>query len=325
MAARKSKSGGRGAAGRARKAKGSSRASSKADGKKAAHRPAGQRRPVWSGQLRLALVSVPVLVYPATRSGARLSFHQVHAPSGKRIRYEKVVPGIGPVDADDILKGYEISKDRYVLLEDEEIDAVKLEARKTVDLVQFVDHCEIDPIWFDRPYYVVPDGDLAEDAYRVIRDALRATRKVGIGQLVLRGRESIVALKPCGAGLMLETLRFADEVQNAAPFFADIGPGKSEAELLELAETLIEKKVAPFDPKKFKDQYTEALRDVIEAKAKKRKPVEVEDEEAPRGGAEIIDLVEALKRSVRGGGASGGEKTGTKASRKAPARRRKAG
>lgn len=327
MAARKSTGGARGGTKPARKAKAAGRpGSSKARGKKTSHRPAGQRRPIWSGQLRLALVSVPVLVYPATRSGARLSFHQVHAPSGKRIRYEKVVPGIGAVDADDILKGYEISKDRYVLLEDEEIDAVKLEARKTVDLVQFVDHCEIDPIWFDRPYYVVPDGDLAEDAYRVIRDALRATRKVGIGQLVLRGRESIVALKPCGAGLMLETLRFADEVQNAAPFFADIGEGKSEPELLDLAETLIEKKVAPFDPKKFKDQYTEALRDVIEAKAKKKKPVEVEDEETPRGGAEIIDLVEALKRSVRGGGASGGKKAGSsKASRKTPARRRKAG
>lgn len=284
-------------------------------------RPAGHRRPIWQGQLRLALVAVPVVVFPATSSGARLSFHQVHAPSGKRIRYEKVVPGVGPVDTDDIVKGFEISKDRYVLLEDEEIDAVKLEARKTVDLVQFVDHCEIDPIWFDRPYYVVPDGDLAEDAYRVIRDALRSTRKVGIGQLVLRGRESIVALKPCGDGLMMETLRFADEVRNAAPFFADIGKGKSEPELLELAETLIEKKVAPYDPEKFKDRYTEALRAAIEAKAKKKKPVEVDDDEAPRGGAEIIDLVEALKRSVRGGdsGKSGG-KAGSTASR-----RRKAG
>lgn len=304
------------AAGRSARSRGSSAA-----------RPAGQRRPIWQGQVRLALVAVPVVIFPATSSGARLSFHQVHAPSGKRIRYEKVVPGVGPVDTDDIVKGFEISKDRYVLLEDEEIEAVKLEARKTVDLVQFVDHCEIDPIWFDRPYYVAPDGELAEDAYRVIRDALRSTRKVGIGQLVLRGRESIVALKPCGDGLMMETLRFADEVRNAAPFFADIGKGKSERELLDLAETLIEKKVAPYDPERFKDQYTEALRAVIDAKAKKKKPVEVEDDEAPRGGAEIIDLVEALKRSVRGGdsrksasGKSSSGKTGSGGSR-----RRKAG
>jgi DNA end-binding protein Ku len=342
MAARKSSSRKSSGSGGARKKSAAGKSASKRAGAKsapkraaaskrsrgsAAARPAGQRRPIWQGQLRLALVSVPVVVFPATSTGARLSFHQVHAPSGKRIRYEKVVPGMGPVDTDDIVKGFEISKDRYVLLEDEEIDAVKLEARKTVDLVQFVDHCEIDPIWFDRPYYVAPDGELAEDAYRVIRDALRSTRKVGIGQLVLRGRESIVALKPCGDGLMMETLRFADEVRNAAPFFADVGKGKSEPELLELAETLIEKKVAPYDPERFKDQYTEALRAVIEAKAKKKKPVEVEDEEAPRGGAEIIDLVEALKRSVRGGdsrksgsGKSVGGKSGSGGSR-----RRKAG
>ena len=209
--------------------------------------------------------------------------------------------------------------------EEQLIDRVAQEQIRRSIAMYWQDPALAQPNTPDMRLYVVPDGDLAEDAYRVIRDALRATRKVGIGQLVLRGRESIVALKPCGAGLMLETLRFADEVQNAAPFFADIGQGKSEAELLELAETLIEKKVAPFDPEKFKDQYTEALRDVIEAKAKKKKPVEVEDEEAPRGGAEIIDLVEALKRSVRGGGASGGAKAGAKASRKAPSRRRKAG
>lgn len=294
-----------------------------------------QRRPVWSGQLRLALVAVPVLVYPATATGARLSFHQVHEPSGKRIRYQKIVPGIGPVDTDEIVKGYEISKDRYVLLDAEEIDAVRLEARKTVDLVQFVGHCEIDPIWFDRPYYVVPDGELAEDAYRVIRDALRSTEKMGLGQLVMRGRQHIVALKPCGDGMMLQTLRFADEVRSAAPLFADIAEGESEKELLDLAEALIEKKAAPFDPASFKDQYTEALREVIEAKAKRKAPVEVEDEAAPaRGGAGIIDLVEALKRSVRGGktesgksggGKSGGGKTASGKNGRRAAARRKAG
>lgn len=275
------------------------------------------RRPIWSGQLRLALVSVPVQVFPATASGARLSFHQVHGPSGKRIRYEKVVPGIGPVDTGEILKGYEISRDHYVLLDEAEIDAVKIEARKTLDLVQFVDRCEIDPIWFERPYYVTPDGDLAEEAYRVIRDALRETRKVGIGQFVMRGREYIAALKPCGGGMLLETLRFADEVREAAPLFADIGEGKSDPELLDLAETLISKKTAPFKADVFKDNYTEALRAVIEAKAKTRKPIEVSEKEEPRGGgAQVIDLVDALKRSVRGAG---------KGAESPPARRKKAG
>ncbi|HEY4344210.1 MAG TPA: Ku protein [Parvibaculum sp.] len=257
-------------------------------------------RPLWTGQLRLALVSVPVLLYSATKSGARLAFHQVHKPSGKRIRYEKTVPGIGAVDTDEIFKGYEISKGHYVVLSDKDFDQVKIEARKTFDLVQFVDYCEIDPIYFDKPYYVVPDGDLAEDAYRVFRDALRSTQKMGIGQFVMRGREYIAALKPCGDGMLIETLRFADEVREAAPLFADIGNAKSDTELLNLAKELIKRKSSAFDPEDFKDKYTDALRTLIEARAKKTKPVEVEDDELPSEGAQVIDLVEALKRSVRG-------------------------
>jgi len=267
--------------------------------KKAAPRKIQDARPLWTGQLRLSLVSVPVALYPAVKSGARLSFHQVHAPSGKRIRYEKVVPGIGPVDSDDIRKGYEISKGHYVLLEDEEIEKVRVESRQTCELVQFVDHCEIDPIYFDRPYYLSPADDLAEEPYRVVRDALRETRKMALGQLVLRGREYIVSIKPCGKGLLLETLRFADEVRKATAFFDEIGAAKSDKELLELAEELIARKSAPFDPEAFHDKYTDALRDLIEAKAK-HKTVEVAEEEQPQRGGQVIDLVEALKRSVRG-------------------------
>lgn len=259
----------------------------------------GSQRALWSGQVRLALVSVPVNLFAATSAGARLSFHQVHEPSGKRIRYEKVVPGIGPVDTDEIVKGFEISSGEYVLLSQEEIDAVKLEARRTIDLVQFVDHADIDPIWFERPYYVAPDGELAEEAYSVLRDALRATKKVGIGQFVMRGREYVAALKPCGRGLLLETLRFADEVREAAPYFAGIDEAKADPELLSLAEELIGRKSAPFDPARFQDDYTETLRGVIEAKVKKRKPVAIEEEE-PARGAKVIDLVEALRKSVAG-------------------------
>lgn len=255
-------------------------------------------RPMWSGNLRLALVSVPVKIYPATRSGARISFHQVHEPTGKRIRYEKVVPGVGPVDTDEIVKGFELEKGRYVLIDPDEIEDVKLEAKKTLDLVQFVGQGEIDPIWFDRPYYVVPDGELAEEAYGVLRDALRDSRRLGLGQFVMRGREYIAALKPCGKGLLLETLRFADEVRTAAPFFVDVEDVEPDEELMKLAGELIERKTAPFDPGRFEDKYTEALRELIDAKAKKRKPVELEETE-PEGGAKVIDLVEALKRSVR--------------------------
>jgi len=267
--------------------------------KKAAPRKIQDTRALWTGQLRLSLVSVPVALYPALKSGARLSFHQVHAPSGKRIRYEKVVPGIGAVDTDDIRKGYEISRGHYVLLEDEEIEKVRVESRQTCELVQFVDHCEIDPIYFDRPYYLSPADDLAEEPYRVVRDALRETKKVALGQIVLRGREYIVSIKPCGKGLLLETLRFADEVRKATAFFDEIGAAKSDKELVELAEELIERKSAPFDPEAFHDKYTDALRDLIEAKAK-HKTVEVTEEEQPQRGGQVIDLVEALKRSVRG-------------------------
>ena len=130
-------------------------------------------RPVWRGQIRLALVSIPVELYPATKSGASISFHQVHEPTGKRIRYEKVVPGVGPVDRDEIMKGYEVSKGHYVLLDPEEIEKVKLESKKTLDLVQFVDLGDIDAMYYEKPYYVVPADDLAEDAFVVLRDALR--------------------------------------------------------------------------------------------------------------------------------------------------------
>jgi DNA end-binding protein Ku len=168
-------------------------------------------RPLWKGQLRLSLVAMAVELHSATRTGGRIRFRQIHGPSGKPIRYEKVVPGIGPVDRDEIMKGYEIDKDSYVLLEPDEIDMLKLESRKTFELVQFVGACEIAPLYFDKPYYLVPADELAEDAYRVIREALRASQKVGLGQITLRGREYIAAVRPCGDGLLLETLHYEDE------------------------------------------------------------------------------------------------------------------
>jgi DNA end-binding protein Ku len=271
-------------------------------GKAASARPAGRRRetrsqPLWTGNLRLALVTVAVRIYAAISSGAQINFHQVHQPTGKRIRYQKIVPGIGPVDTDEIVKGFDLGDGQYVLLNDDEIEDLKIEAKRTLDLVQFVSQGEIDPIWFERPCYVVPDGELAEEAYGVLRDALRATKKLGLGQFVMRGREYVAAIKPCGKGLLLETLRFADEVREAAPFFVDAADVDPDPELLQLAEELISRKTAPFDPSRFHDSYTDALRELIDAKIKHRKPVAV-DEDVPTGGAKVIDLVEALKRSV---------------------------
>ena len=179
-------------------------------------------RAYWQGQIRLALVSIPVEIYAATKSGAQIAFHQIHEPSGKRVRYEKTVPGLGPVKPEDIVKGFEVSKGDYVLLQPDEIEAVKLESKKTLELTQFVDADEIDVLYYERPYYVVPADDLAEEAFVVLREALRRARKVGLGQLAMRGREYIVSLKPCGRGMVLETLRYADEVNKAQSYFREI-------------------------------------------------------------------------------------------------------
>src|SRR5947209_373147 len=258
-------------------------------------------RPIWRGQIRLALVSIPVELFPATRSGAQIQFHQVHEPTGKRIKYEKVVPGVGPVEKDEIVKGYEVSKGHYVLLDPEEIDSVKLESRKTLDLVEFVDEDGIDAMYFDKPYYVVPADDLAEEAYVVLRDALKAAKKVGVGQLAMRGQEYVVALKPCGRGLLLETLRYADEVHKSSGFFRDIGDHKPDPDLLDMASMLIERKAGEFDPKEFHNRYVDALHRLIEEKQKKKGEKIIEDPDADAGppkGSNVIDLMAALKKSL---------------------------
>ena len=257
-------------------------------------------RAYWKGQIRLALVSIPIELYSASKTGANISFNQIHEPSGKRVSYEKVVPGIGPVDRDEIIRGFEVSKGNYVLLADEEIEAVKLDSKKTLELVQFVDACEIDPLYFEKPYYVVPAEQLAEEAFIVLRDALRAKGKVALGQLAVRGSEKLVAIKPCGNGLLLETLRYADEVRKGQEFFHDISNDKPQKDLLDLAGTLIDQKSAPFDASEYKDRYVDALRGLIDKKAKAKggKMVIDDADDTADGGSNVIDLMAALKRSV---------------------------
>jgi DNA end-binding protein Ku len=282
-------------------------------------------RPIWRGQIRLALVSIPIELYSATKSGAQIAFHQVHEPSGKRIKYEKVVPGIGPVDRDEIVKGYEISKGHYVLLDPEEIESVKLESRKTLDLVQFVDDDGIDPMYFEKPYYVVPADDLAEEAYVVLRDALRAAKKVGIGQLAMRGQEYVVALKPLDRGLVLETLRYADEVNKSAGFFRDIGDHKPDPDLLDMASMLIERKAGEFDPKEFHNRYVDALHALIEKKQKAKGQRIIEDPDAdapPPKGSNVIDLMAALKKSLGDEKAAAKKPAKKAAAKKEPAKAR---
>ena len=281
-------------------------------------------RPIWRGQIRLALVSIPVEIYSATRSGASIQFHQVHEPSGKRIKYEKVVPGIGPVDRDEIVKGFEVSKGEYVLLDPEEIESVKLESRKTLDLVQFVEVSDIDPMYFDRPYYVVPADDLAEEAFVVLRDAMRQAKRLGVGQLAMRGQEYVVALKPCGRGMLLETLRYADEVNKANSYFREIGDHKPDPDLLDMASMLIDRKAGEFDPKEFHNRYVDALKSLIAEKQKKKGEKVIQDPDAdaaPARGSNVIDLMAALKKSLGEGGGANDNKGAKKPAKKTPAKK----
>ena len=258
-------------------------------------------RAIWKGQLRLSLVAIPVEIHSARNSGSKVSFRQIHKPSGKPVRYQKVVQGVGPVETSDIMKGYETDNGDYILLEPDEIDAIKLETRKTLELSQFVEITEIAPIWFDRPYYVVPSDELAEDAYRVVRDALRQTKKAGLGQLTMRGKEYLCAIRPCGDGLLMETLHYEQDIRDADPLFSGIEDDAPDEELLEVATQLIEKKTAPFDASAFEDHYAAALQDLISRKMRSRKTprAKAEDKDDRPEGENVVDLMDALKKSLK--------------------------
>jgi DNA end-binding protein Ku len=265
-----------------------------------ADRPAGAPgRPYWRGRIRLGLVTLPVKVHRATRSGARPALHRVHAPTGQRVRYETTVPGIGPVDRDEILMGFEYAKDSFVLLAPEELDRIRVESRRTIDLVQFVDADGIDPIYFAEPFHVVPDGAAAASGFVVLREALRRTRRIGLGQMAHRGGESIVALRACGKGLLLETLRFADEIRDPSPLHAGLAAAPPDPEALALAEQLILRRSGPFDARVFRDHYAAALRALIERKlhAPAVPPPALEDQRpaGERERAEMLDPMQALK------------------------------
>ena len=236
-------------------------------------------RAYWKGYLRLSLVSIGVELYAATASAESTALHQIHKPSGKRVRYEKVVPGIGPIETSDIVKGFEIDDDSYVVLEPEELEEIKLESSRAIELAQFVDRAEIDPRYFEKPYYVVPEGDVSTEGFIVIREALTSTGKVGLGKLTMRGREDLVAVMPFGKGLLLETLRYQNELRAADPNFADIPDLKIDKEMVELATELIQRKSRPFDPTQFRDAYAEALKQLVERKRAGRAIITTGEEE----------------------------------------------
>ncbi|ANP46569.1 Ku protein [Candidatus Viadribacter manganicus] len=257
-------------------------------------------RPVWTGQIRLALVALPVKLYSALDSKEKISFNQIHEPSKQRIRYEKVAPGIGAVDKDEIVKGYEYQKGRYVLFSDEEFEALKVDSKKTLDMVQFAPADTIDPIYFDKPYYALPDGKMADEPYRVVSEALKKTKTVGLGQITMRGRSYIAAVKPYEGGLIVETVHYAEELRKANLFFDEIPSGKLDADLVDLAEELITRKKAKFDPNKFEDEYAIAIERLVKKKIERHGELILEDQEEPSRdhGDNVVSLVDALKKSL---------------------------
>jgi DNA end-binding protein Ku len=257
-------------------------------------------RPVWTGQIRLALVALPVKLYSALDSKEKISFNQIHEPSKQRIRYEKVAPGIGAVDKDEIVKGYEYQKGRYVLFSDEEFEALKVDSKKTLDMIQFAPADTIDPIYFDKPYYALPDGKMADEPYRVVAEALRKTKTVGLGQITMRGRSYVAAVKPYEDGLIVETVHYADELRSAKSFFDEIPTGKLDADLVNLAEELITRKKAKFDPSKFEDEYAIAIERLVKKKIERHGELVLDDQEEPSRdyGDNVVSLVDALKKSL---------------------------
>jgi DNA end-binding protein Ku len=252
-------------------------------------------RPYWSGQIRLSLVSLPVNIYPALSRSRQIPLHEIYRKTGQRVHHQNVVDG-EEIDRDDIVKGYEVEKGEYVILEPEEIKDLKIPSKKILEITQFVDKGAIDAIYYETPYFVTPEGKSGEDAFTVIRDALRQTGKVGLGQLAISGRERLCAIKPCGSGIMLETLRYEDEIRKSDPYFGDIGEGEADKDELSLAKELIKRKTASFKPEKFHDHYREALQELINSKLEHRAPREVVDEK-PAG--KVINLMDALRKSLK--------------------------
>ncbi|WP_421695390.1 Ku protein [Aestuariivirga sp.] len=256
-------------------------------------------RAYWKGFLRLSLVSIPVEVFSAVDSSATVTLNQIHKPSGKRVNYTKTVKGIGPIESADIVKGFEVDKDVYVTIEDEEIDAIKVESRRTLDLQQFIDVEEIDPRYFEKPFYVVPADEHAAEGYLVIREALRDMKKLGVGQITMSGREHVVAVGPVEKGLVMEVLRYANEVRSPKPYFSDLPQLQLDKEMVALARELISKKAAPFEPAKFHDSYADAMRELIAVKSKGKRITAKPS--APAGEGKVVDLLDALRKSLKSG------------------------
>lgn len=266
-------------------------------------------RPTWQGHLKLSLVTCPVTLYTATSSASDVRFHLINPATHNRIRMVTTDPDTGPVERSDLVKGYEISKDEYVLFDEADFDKVRLESTRTISIDQFVDEADIDRLYWDDPFYVVPEKGVGVEAFAVIREAMKTAGKIALGQLVLRGKERQLALEVHGKGLVAYTLRAHDEVKAADDFFDDIPEVQADKDMVEIAARIIGQKEAEFDPTRFHDRYDEALREMIAAKAKGGKGVVTAPEP---DDTNVIDLMAALKASLKGSAGPAGKKPAPK-------------
>ena len=254
-------------------------------------------RAYWQGHMRLSLVSFAIRLYPASVPARQIAFHQIDKKSGQRVRQQLIVPDKGPIERSDIVKGYEYKKDHYIEIDPEELKQLRLPSKNTIDISQFVAIDDIDPIYYDRPYYIVPDDNMALPAFATVRDAMKAARVAALGEIVFSGKEHLAAIRACGKGMILDTLRYAEEVKKAAPFFEEIGKAEIDDDQLDMAKMLIKKKTAPLDVTKFNDSYEAAVKELVAAKLK-HKPLPKDDDTPVRGN--VINLMDALKRSLAG-------------------------
>jgi DNA end-binding protein Ku len=257
------------------------------------------QRPIWEGHLRLSLVACPVSLYTATSTAGDIHFHLINPDTGNRVRTQTVDPEAGEVDRKNLVRGYEIEKDRYLLLTNEEIRSVRLESTETIDIERFVNGSEIDRIWWNDPYYLAPDGKAGLDAYIVIREAMAKSGKVALGRVVIGTRERLVAIEPRGEGMLVTTLRTHDEIRDAAPLFEAIPDRKPDQRMIAIAEQIIDQQVGPFDPTAFNDRYEDALRALIR---EKQDGGDGGVTAAPPRDDNVIDLMEALRRSLEKSG-----------------------
>ena len=256
-------------------------------------------RPTWQGHLKLSLVTCPVALYTATARTGDVHFNLLSAKTHNRIRMIPTDPETGPIERDDIVKGYEVDKDRYVIVTDDEIAAVRLDSTRTIDIDRFVDASDIDRLYWDEPYFLVPDGKLALEAFAVIRKAMQRTDKIALGRVVMHTRERLLAIEPRDEGMLAYSLRSHDEVRDPDEAFDDIPATKADPAMVEIAEKIIAQLSGAFDPSKFTDRYEDALKELIAQKEKgKAGTVEVEAQEDTK----VVDLMAVLRKSLGQGG-----------------------